>query len=246
MGEEEWKREAGGRGRPPIYSEEFDAVVFDLDGVITDTAEVHYRAWKEVFDARLKEEGDLRPFDREDYLAFVDGKPRAKGIRSFLASRQLRLEGMEALGEAKNRRYQERLMAGEARLVPGALDLVEQLLCQGIKTALVSSSRNAARVLEALNLEYLFDERVDGMTLEAQEMAGKPAPDMILEAIWRLGVRPQRAVVIEDARSGIAAGKAAGVGMVIGVATDPERARVLLMEGADVTVENLGELLTYH
>lgn len=233
-----------------LLSDQFDAVVFDLDGVITDTASLHFDAWKEAFDEILDTQGDRLPFRHEEYLEFVDGKSRDEGIRSFLASRnylhKVTPKERKKIAQKKNDHFQELLRQGRAEALPGAIDLVEQLLFQGIKTALVSSSKNASAVLESLSLEYLFDEQVDGTTLEALEMEGKPAPDLFLEAIWRLGVRPDRAAVIEDAQSGVAAGRAAGVALVIGVASTPRQAQALLREGADLTVANLYELLTFH
>lgn len=245
--EERGREETAVKGwKPLISSEEFDAVVFDLDGVITDTAELHFQAWKEVFDEKLKEVGEDRPFEREDYLRFVDGMPRQEGVESFLRSRGLSLKKSEEIGARKNEKFQELLEQGKAEVFGGAKDLVEQLLRQGIKTALVSSSRNAKRVLEALKLDHLFDERVDGESLEALNLRGKPAPDLFLEALGRLRVRPDRAVVIEDARSGVEAGRAGGFRLVIGVAREERDRRALLARGADLTVGDLSELMTLH
>lgn len=245
-----------------LSSEDFDAVIFDLDGVITDTARAHFAAWKETFDNFLRtlEGRDFTPFTTEDYRRYVDGKSRIEGIESFLESRSIPLplgeespqrgtkesETIHSLARKKNRRYQNYLEAGEIEVFEESVDLVRQLLRKGMKTALVSSSKNAKRVLEILDLESFFDVRVDGNTLQEMDLKGKPAPDLFAEAAGRLGVDPRRAVVIEDAESGVQAGRAGGFGLVIGVSKNHGEQRSLLDAGADLAVENLGQLLTRH
>lgn len=232
---------------------DYDAVIFDLDGVITDTAKTHFRAWKEVFDECLRrlEGEDYIPFSQLDYQRFVDGKPRHDGIRSFLSSRGVTLaEGPEkaspgydsvgALGAEKNRRYQQRLVRGEIDILRDSLELVRQLRRAGFALGLVSSSRNAALVLELLAIDTYFDVRVDGITLAEDGMRGKPAPDMFVDAARRLGVPPKRAVVVEDAESGVEAGRAGGFGLVIGLAADDDQRQTLRDKGAHIAVDSLG------
>lgn len=248
-----------------------DAVIFDLDGVITDTAALHFDAWKEVFDECLRRrDPQLRPFTEEDYRQYVDGKPRFEGIRSFLASRDIDLpydeEGQEGeegkgaedaredddletvlgIGAAKNARYRRRLDDGEIPVYAEAVALVEKLRQREIATGVVSSSKNCKFVLREAGLADLFEVRVDGLDLvERDDLAGKPAPDMFLEAARQLGVAPERAAVFEDAESGVEAGRAGGFGLVVGVARtdDAEDIRKSLLEhGADVVVTSLAEL----
>lgn len=231
---------------------DYDAVIFDLDGVITDTASVHRRAWKEVFDEVLRRRlgDDVRPFGPDDYTRYVDGKPRFDGIRSFLESRQIELpedsdddcsglETVAGIGREKNRRYRRRLADGEAVVFDDSVTLVRRLAEAGFGIGLVSSSRNAGFVVELLGIDQLFEVRVDGQTLAEKDMAGKPAPEMFVEAARRLGAKPKRAVVVEDAESGVEAGRAGGFGLVIGLSDDADRRRTLLERGADVAVESL-------
>lgn len=225
---------------------EVDGVIFDLDGVITDTATLHREAWKEVFDEVLRRhlgEG-ARWFSEEDYLQFVDGKPRRAGIESFLASRSLKLEQeeMEAIGDEKNRRYQERIEAGEATILEGAVELLEELQAGRWRVGLVSSSRNAELVLRSLGLEHYFEVRVDGETLAEHRWPGKPEPRMFVEAARRLGVAPERAVVVEDAVAGVQAGVAGGFAVVVGVARDEEQRRALEEAGAHGVVTSVAAL----
>ena len=231
---------------------DFDAFIFDLDGVITDTATTHRRAWKEVFDEFMErhQEGEFRPFSDDDYRRYVDGKPRFDGVRSFLFSRGIDLEegtntdepgftSVYGLGMEKNKRYQKRLAKGEIDVLQDSLDFLKKVKRAGFSTALVSSSQNAALVLDTLGIADYFEVRVDGVTLVEQDMAGKPAPDMFLEAAIGLDVAPKRAVVIEDAESGVQAGRAGGFGLVIGLAKGADERRELKEHGADLAVETL-------
>lgn len=243
-----------------ISTKDYDAVIFDLDGVITHTAAVHARAWKRVFDEflgpRAVRTGEpFQPFDLDDdYPRYVDGKPRYDGVRSFLASRGVELseghpedgpdvETVCGLGNRKNQLYNEMLSEGGVEVFE---DAVEQLLrwrAMGLKTAIVSSSRNCAPVLQTAALSELFEVRVDGVEASRLGLRGKPAPDMFLKAAELLGVDPKRAVVFEDAVSGVQAAAAGGFGWVVGV--DRIGARQALLEnGADTVVTDLREIKT--
>ncbi|MBK8979329.1 MAG: beta-phosphoglucomutase family hydrolase [Planctomycetes bacterium] len=237
-----------------------DALLFDLDGVLTDTAALHAEAWKRTFDEFLLQRSaargeTFRPFDPDvDYRTFVDGKRRYDGVRDFLRSRGIELpEGNPGdspdhatvcgVGNRKNALVGAAIDAGRVRVFAGSVEFLRQARARGIRTALVSSSANAAAVLRAAGLEDAFDVRIDGVVAAERRLAGKPAPDTFLAATRELGVEPKRAVVIEDAISGVAAGAAGGFGLVIGVARhdDPQQ---LFDAGADVVVGDLAELLT--
>ena len=242
-----------------ITADHFDAVLFDLDGVLTSTAKIHSRCWKTMFDAFLSQraaEGKepFRPFDVEtDYKLYVDGKPRYEGVRSFLASRHISLADgtpgdlptastMCGLGNRKDELVKEAIDRGEVEPYPGSVALVRRLREQGIRTAVVSSSNNCEQVLAAAGILDLFEARVDGLVAGQLHLPGKPAPDTFLKAAHLLGVRPGRAVVVEDALAGVAAGRAGGFGLVVGV--DREGGGdALRTHGADVVVTDLGELL---
>jgi alpha,alpha-trehalose phosphorylase len=223
------------------HGQPYEAVLFDLDGVLTSTAELHARCWKAVFD----ELPLLRPFDLEaDYLAHVDGKPRYDGVRDFLASRDIELkeEQVRAIGDRKQALV-ERALAGEGvEAFAGSVRWVEHLREHGVRTAVVSSSTNAGDVLESAGISALFETTVDGRDIVGLDLRGKPAPDGFLEAARRLDVTPDRAVVVEDALAGVAAGRAGGFGLVVGVARNADPAD-LRSAGADVVVEDLAEML---
>ena len=235
-----------------------DAVLFDLDGVLTPTAEIHRLAWRLTFDGFLSRRADAEgsdpvPFSDADYLAYVDGKPRVDGVRSFLASRDIVLpEGtpddppgdttVRALGNAKNDAFQRVLRADGIAPYPGSVALLDALEEAGTACAVVSSSRNAREVLAAAGLAPRFAVVVDGSVLAAEGLAGKPAPDMFVTAADRLGTTPARAAVVEDAISGVAAGAAGGFALVVGVdrgAGGP----ALRAAGAHTVVGDLAELL---
>lgn len=236
----------------------FDAVIFDLDGVITDTAAVHAQAWKRMFDDFLATYAPGRgipfqPFDIDgDYRVYVDGKPRDDGVRSFLKARSIDLseggsgdppgaETVRGLGRLKNDYFLKHIKDHGVDVYASTVDLIHGLKRHGFKTAMISSSRNTAMILESRNLTDLFDARVDGVDSEVLGIIGKPAPDIFLEAARQLKVRPDRAVVIEDAISGVQAGHAGGFGLVIGVAREGGR-ESLLENGADAVVEDLSEV----
>jgi beta-phosphoglucomutase family hydrolase len=238
--------------------ERYDAVLFDLDGVLTDTAGVHAACWKRSFDEFLRRRADstgnsFRAFDIEsDYLLYVDGKRRYDGVRDFLHSRGIDLpegssddlpdaETVCGVGNRKNALVQEALEEGGVEVYPGSVLLVRALRDAGVKTGVVSSSANCAAVLRAAGIEDLFDVRVDGKLAAELELPGKPAPDTFLEAARRLGVDAKRAVVVEDAISGVQAGRDGGFGLVIGISRHDEPG-VLHAEGADVVISDLAEL----
>ncbi|MCF8062190.1 MAG: trehalose-phosphatase [Deltaproteobacteria bacterium] len=232
----------------------FDAVVFDLDGVITQTARVHAAAWKALFDEfRDASGGRWKPFDQEtDYPLYVDAKPRVDGIRSFLESRGLEMpEGsmkdpagkatIHGLGNRKNQLFLEKLKRDGVEPYQSAVGLVRSLRERSVAAAVVSSSKNCVPVLESAGLAELFDVRVDGVLSEELGLKGKPAPDIFLEAAKRLKVQPERAVVLEDALSGVEAGRRGGFGRVIGV-DRTGHASDLLEAGAHQVVEDLSEI----
>ena len=237
---------------------DFDAVLFDLDGVLTRTASVHAAAWKKLFDGFLEpraiQAGEpFVPFDIDvDYPHYVDGKPRYDGLATFLESRGIELpmgtpeDGPEvpsvrALGNLKDRYFQQEMAQHGVEPYAAAISLVRALRGQEIKTAVVSSSNNCAAVLEAVGIAELFDTRVDGMDVTRLELNGKPAPDAFLEAARRLGVDPVRAVVVEDAIAGVEAGRVGRFGCVIGVGRR-EHAQALRDAGADVVVTDMAQV----
>ena len=241
-----------------ISSRDYDAVLFDLDGVLTRTARVHAAAWKRLFDgileARATKAGTpFMPFDIEtDYTRYVDGKPRYDGVADFLESRGVRLplgapedgpevQSVRALGNLKDRYFLEQLEQHGAEPYEPAIALVRKLRQQEIKIAVVSSSNNCAVVLEAAGIADLFDARVDGTDITRLGLEGKPAPDAFLEAARRVGSEPSRAAVVEDAIAGVQAGRGGGFGCVIGVARRGQ-AQALRDAGADVVVTDLAEV----
>lgn len=237
----------------------FDAVLFDLDGVLTDTTSLHAGCWKRVFDAflesRARDSGELvRPFDlASDYRRHVDGKPRRDGVRDFLGSRGIRLlEGspadlvdantVHAIARRKDACFSEALASEGVTTYQGALAWVHLLRAEGIRTAVVSASRHCAAVLRAAGISTLFDVRIDGQVRDQLGLAGKPQPDAFLEAARRLDTVPVRCVVVEDAVAGVRAGRAGKFGLVVAVARHGNREE-LARAGADRVVEHLGEML---
>lgn len=239
-----------------LRASSLDAVVFDMDGVITDTAGLHAAAWKRTFDpylrARSGETTAARPFDDADYRLYVDGKHRQDGVTSFLASRGIRLpmgspddppdrETAWGLANAKNAAFRA-LMGGQGvRAFPSSVALVHQLQAHGIGTAIVSASRNCKQVLDAAGIGELFPVRVDGLATEHLGLPGKPSPAVFLEAAGRLGAKPDRAAIIEDALAGVEAGRAGRFALVVGVDRNSQ-ADALRAHGADVVVEDLSEI----
>lgn len=239
---------------PTIDPAALDAVIFDLDGVITDTAEVHLHAWIRMFNGFLEQRadgGEYQPFTEDDYFAYVDGRPRYDGVRTFLQSRDITLpEGDPSdssdaltvcgLGNRKNDDFRKTLAEGVDPYA-SSVTLIEDLHDNGVATALVSSSRNAGPVLEAADLGHLFEVRVDGNDVIERGLPGKPDPALFLDAAKQLGVDPDRAAIVEDAISGVQAGSAGNFALVIGVDRTGQAAE-LLANGADVVVTDLGEL----
>jgi beta-phosphoglucomutase family hydrolase len=245
--------------RRVITREQYDAVLLDLDGVITDTASIHAACWKQMFDEYLRKRATQRgeafhPFDLvTDYELYVDGKPRFDGVRDFLTSRGIQLpeghpddspqvETVCGLGNRKNELVNKVIEDMGVAPYEGSVQFIHQLRRHGFKIAVVTSSQNCAAVLKAAKLDAFFEVRVDGNLILAQHLAGKPAPDTFLMAAKLLGVRPARTVVIEDAISGIEAGAAGNFGLVIGVARRGN-ADELKHHGAHLVVNDLGELV---
>lgn len=242
-----------------ITRDRFDAVLFDLDGVLTDTANIHATCWKRMFDGFLQEYADknnepFNPFDIEsDYKQYVDGKLRYDGVRSFIESRGIHLpfgdpdsspgyESITSLGNLKDQMVKEMLSAGGVEVYEGSVAFLRHIKNQGFKTAVVSASKNCRTVIKTAGIEALFDVRVDGEVAAQLNLPGKPAPDTFLEAAKQLGIEPKRAVVIEDALSGVRAGRDGKFGLVIGIDRQGDR-RALLEAGADIVVHDLKELI---
>nr|WP_090345882.1 beta-phosphoglucomutase family hydrolase [Mycolicibacterium malmesburyense]CRL78463.1 haloacid dehalogenase superfamily protein [Mycolicibacterium malmesburyense] len=239
--------------------EKIRAALFDLDGVLTDTASVHMKAWKAMFDDFLRRRAerageDFTPFDvQTDYLTYVDGKKREDGVRSFLASRDIELpdgdpddppthESVHGLGNAKNEMFQQILQTDGVEVFEGSRRYLEAVANAGLGIAVVSSSANTREVLELTGLARFVQHRVDGVVLREENIAGKPAPDSFLRAAELLGVEPDHGAVFEDALSGVEAGRAGGFGVVVGV-DRVGQADALRRNGADIVVSDLAELL---
>ncbi|MFF0362004.1 HAD family hydrolase [Streptomyces fungicidicus] len=230
------------------------ACLFDLDGVVTKTAVVHAAAWRETFDAFLRErDGDsFRPFTDADYDEYVDGRPRADGVRTFLASRGIELPDgdpgdppdartVHGLGNRKNERLLAKIRTDGVAAYDGTLRYLAAVRARGLRTAIVSSSANCRDVLRSIGAEDLFDVRVDGVVAAERGLPGKPAPDTFLAAAADLGVEPSRAAVFEDALAGMDAGRAGHFGYVVGV-DRVGQADALYAHGADRVVPDLAEL----
>jgi beta-phosphoglucomutase family hydrolase len=245
-----------GAGRYVLDSRRYDAVIFDMDGVVTRTADVHAAAWKRLFDdflAHRAQGGDFEPFDIvRDYRRYVDGKPRYDGVRDFLASRDIHLpEGsaddppgratVAALGNRKDQFFLAALHEHGAAAFRSTVDLIGKLRGHGLRVAVISASRNARAVLESAGVIDLFETRVDGVVAADLKLPGKPDPAVFLEAARRLGTEPGRAVVVEDATAGVEAGHRGGFGLVIGV-DRAGQAQALRQSGADVVVGDLGQV----
>jgi beta-phosphoglucomutase family hydrolase len=242
-----------------ITRDRYDAVLFDLGGVITDTAKLHAACWKQMFDEYLQKRATqrgeaFRPFDlANDYRLYVDGKPRFDGVRDFLTSRAIRLpEGspddppqldtVGGLGNRKNDLVNAVIAHKGVQPYDGSVKLIERLRHDGFKIAVVTSSQNCGTVLKAARLDAFFEARVDGNMMHAQNLAGKPAPDTYLAAAKLLGVEPARSIVIEDAIVGVEAGHTGKFGLVVGVARKGN-AEELRQHGAQVVVNDLSELV---
>ncbi|HXM54341.1 MAG TPA: beta-phosphoglucomutase family hydrolase [Candidatus Dormibacteraeota bacterium] len=235
------------------------ACLFDLDGVLTKTAVVHAAAWKQMFDAFLEERAaragePFKPFDEvADYDEYVDGKPRADGVHSFLASRGIQLpegqpddppgaETINGLGNRKNELVLRLIHEQGVEVYEGSVRYVRAVRDGGFRTAVVSSSANTRDVLRAAGIEDLFDARIDGVVARERQLPGKPAPDTFLAGAQALGVGADAAAVFEDALAGVEAGHAGRFALVVGV-DRVGQAQALRGHGADVVVSDLAELL---
>ncbi|MFF3846707.1 HAD family hydrolase [Streptomyces sp. NPDC002328] len=231
------------------------ACLFDLDGVVTKTAVVHAAAWKEAFDAFLRERdgADFRPFDpSHDYAEYVDGRPRADGVRTFLTSRGITLpEGgpddppdadtVHGLGNRKNDLLLEKIRTQGVEPYAGTLRYLAAVRARGLRTAIVSSSANTRDVLRSIDAENLFEVRIDGVVAAERALPGKPRPDTFLAAARDLGVEPSRAAVFEDALAGMDAGRSGHFGYVVGVDRTGQT-DALYAHGADIVVKDLADL----
>lgn len=245
--------EAMSSGTVVISTRRFHAMIFDLDGVITDTARVHAAAWKRLFDEYLATEAppssDTTPFSEEDYVRHVDGRARIDGVEAFLASRGVTLpRGSDTdppdartgwgLANRKNRYLLNMLDTDGVDVFSSSVAFLEKARTFGMRTAVVTASRNRTQVLAAGGISDLFEVHVDGVDAARSGLVGKPDPATFLEAAHRLGVEPGRAVVVEDALSGVEAGRRGGFGLVVGVDRHGHAAQ-MLRRGADVVVSDL-------
>lgn len=238
------------------------ACLFDMDGVLTQTATVHNAAWAETFDAYLRRRAEqtgepFRPYDpHDDYTRYVDGRPRADGVRTFLASRGITLpdgnpddppdaDTVNGIGNRKNVTLLRRIREDGVKVYDGSLAYLHAVRQAGLKTAVVSASANTPDILRTTGLGSLLDVRVDGNVARAENLPGKPAPATFLRAAELLRTPPANAAVFEDALAGVAAGRAGGFGFVVGVdRVGREHAGALKDNGADVVVQDLSELLS--
>ena len=233
--------------------------LFDLDGVLTQTAKIHAQAWKQMFDDFLRDWSErtgepFEPFDRPtDYDEYVDGKPRLDGVHSFLQSRGIDIpmgspsdppeeDTVHALGTRKNNLVLDLIQDQGVEPYAGSVTFVERARDQGLRRAVVSSSTNCREVLVAAGIEHLFEVRIDGTVAEREGLAGKPAPDTFLAGARAFDAEPAEAAVFEDAQAGVQAGRAGDFGWVVGVDRTGQ-AEALRQRGADVVVEDLAELL---
>jgi beta-phosphoglucomutase family hydrolase len=235
--------------------------LFDLDGVLTDTASVHNAAWKQMFDDFLRERANRTgdpfvPFDPDDdYGQYVDGRPRADGVRTFLRSRSIELpegepddppsaETVYGLGNRKNAALQETIERDGVRVYEGSRDYLKAAAAAGLRRVVVSSSANTEQVLRVTGLLGFVEGRIDGVAIAERGLAGKPAPDTFVEGARCVGASPEQSTVFEDALAGVEAGRAGRFGFVVGVnRVNDEHARELREHGADIVVADLSELL---
>ena len=243
-------------GLPPHVT----ACLFDLDGVLTQTALVHNAAWKQTFDSFLQawavQHGQpFVPFDSgADYHRYVDGRQRADGVRTFLSSRDITLpegtpddgpdaETVNGIGNRKNVLVLQKIAEGAVQVYPGSVDYLHAAKAAGLRRAVVSASANCKDVLEAAGIADLLEQRVDGVVARERHLPGKPAPDTFLYGAQLLDTPPENCAVFEDALAGVAAGRAGGFGIVVGV-DRVGQAAALSANGADIVVQDLSELLT--
>lgn len=241
-----------------MNKEIFEGAIFDLDGVITKTAKLHFQAWKSMFDGYLKlvaERGGakFKEFTHEqDYLPYVDGKPRYEGVKSFLSSRQIELpfgeisdlpdkETVCGLGNKKNMEFVQYLQAGKTEVYPSTINFVKRLKEKGLRIGVASSSKNCSDILSYAKISDLFETVVDGKVSAKLGLKGKPAGDIFLKAARNMNIEPSRSIVVEDATSGVAAGRNGGFGLVIGIARK-NNTKDLLKAGADIVVSDMQDL----
>lgn len=236
----------------------FQSVIFDLDGVVTKTAKIHAHAWKKTFDEylRLRENKYNEPFKeftyQVDYLNYVDGKPRCQGVSMFMESRGINLpfgdssdppgrETICGIGNKKNQLFNELLQQEGAEIFDSTISIINELKKNGIKIGVASSSKNCLAILKSVNLEHLFETRVDGIVSAELNLQGKPEGDIFITAARNLGTFPENSIVVEDASSGVKAGRNGGFGMVLGVARENNHEE-LARNGADLVVSDLSEI----
>jgi trehalose 6-phosphate phosphatase len=240
-------------------SSQFRAVILDLDGVITQTAQLHAKAWKKMLDEYLQQKSSgqqesFKPMDIDaDYTKYIDGIPRYDGVRNFLQSRHISLpegspddgpskETICGLGNRKNQIYRDLIKGENVKVYDDTVEQIRTWKQAGIKVAVISASKNCAAVLKATNLLDLFDAKIDGVDAEEKHLQGKPEPDIFITAARQVGIRPTQAVVVEDAQLGVYAGNAGGFGLVVGVDRSKNTSKELKEHGAHIVVSNLKEL----
>jgi beta-phosphoglucomutase family hydrolase len=223
--------------------------LFDLDGVITQTAKLHSAAWKEMFDDYLRERSEetgepFEEFTPSDYDRYVDGRPRLDGVRTFLAARGIEQDDdlVRRLGDRKNDLVLQLIRERGVEVYDGSIDFVKEAQREGLRRAVVSSSANTREVLQSVGIEDLFEAVVDGLVAQREGLPGKPAPDTFVAGARALGAEPPQAVVFEDALAGVEAGRAGGFGYVVGVDRTGQR-DALAEHGADIVVDDLSELI---
>ena len=224
-----------------VLPSRFDAVLFDLDGVLTDTARLHLAAWREMF-AELAPAGP--PLSDEEYRAHIDGRPRKEGLRAFLDARGIRVEddALRDLAAHKDASFRSMLDERGPDVIASSADLLRHVHGAGMCTAVVSASRNAALVLDRAGLAGTVDVLVDGLVAEERQLSGKPDPATFFEAAHRAGCSPRRCVVVEDSTAGVLAGRAGGFGLVLGLDRSGRQDGPLLTAGADVVVADLADV----
>ncbi|MEZ5210820.1 beta-phosphoglucomutase family hydrolase [Gordonia sp. (in: high G+C Gram-positive bacteria)] len=229
-------------GLPPAIT----VLLFDLDGVLTTTATLHMTAWRDAFNDFLRPRGGA-PFTDQDYLDYVDGRPRIDGVRSFLASRNITVDDavVDQIADSKNAAFIASLERDGVTPYPGSVRYLDAARAAGLRIAVVTSSKNGALVLDAAGLTGYVEQRVDGNTIVAEGLNGKPAPDSYLRGAELMGVPPEQAAVFEDAISGVQAGAAGHFGYVVGIdRVGGTQADAMRAAGADVVVDDLHDLLS--
>jgi trehalose 6-phosphate phosphatase len=251
------KQKNNNRYKEQLKTQELKAVILDMDGVITQTAIIHREAWKEMFNRYFNDlPAEQGPMSDEDYIRYIDGKPRYEGVRSFLESRKIDLpygkyddppgkKTICGLGNLKNRLFLNLVESNGVKTYNNAVSQIKYWRSQGLKCAVVSSSKNCQKVLEAAGITDLFESRIDGVTLYDRGLKGKPAPDMFLEAAKELGTKPGNCALIEDAISGVQAGSRGDFALVVGIKRTGKK-KSLYENGADIVIDDLKQLDLYN